>query len=122
MTHTRMRTRAARPALPLLLALAPAGAQAGPPGTWTPLTGAGASPSAPWPLRAGDGSLLVAAAVPDAGGESLLAWTVTPAGAVANGTPIVTGWAGLSAPALVADPGGVRAFFGGQHSTDTFDP
>jgi hypothetical protein len=36
--------------------------------------------------------------------------------------PIETGWTGFSNAALVLDPGGLRAFWGGLRSTDSSDP
>jgi hypothetical protein len=102
------------------LSLFPAAAMAGRPGAWTPAFPAtpNDTTAAPWPLRLGDGSLLVAQRL---AGDLAVA-TILPGGTIAPAAPIASGWPTLSDPALVGDPSGVRAFFGGLHSTDSGDP
>ena len=47
---------------------------------------------------------------------------ITPAGRVGATTPIQSGWTGFTNTALVTEPGGLRAFWGGFRTTDTSDP
>jgi hypothetical protein len=54
--------------------------------------------------------------------EDLLHTAISPAGKVGAATPIQSGWTGFTNTALVADPGGLRAFWGGFRSTDSSDP
>ena len=54
--------------------------------------------------------------------EDLLHTVISPGGAVGATTPIQSGWTGFTNPALVVDPGGLRAFWGGFRSTDSSDP
>jgi hypothetical protein len=43
-------------------------------------------------------------------------------GRVGGTSPVVTGWVGVLDPAVVVVPGGLRAFWGGQRTTDSSDP
>ena len=103
-----------------------ASASAATPGSWTQLPQSTRSPllAQPWPLRLGDGSLEVAyeAKNPDGSSSDILSAQIAATGGVAAKPAIATAWATLSAPALVAQPGGIAAFFGGLHSTDQNDP
>ena len=76
------------------------------------------------PLRLPDGSLDVAYAAqdPDGTNTDLLTALIAANGAVSAGPAIATGWNGVSGPSLILQPGGVAAFFGGLHSTDSADP
>ncbi len=52
----------------------------------------------------------------------LLHTVISPAGKVGATTPVQSGWTGFTNTALVAEPGGLRAFWGGFRSTDSSDP
>ena len=52
----------------------------------------------------------------------LLHTVISPAGNVGATTPVQSGWTGFTNTALVAEPGGLRAFWGGFRSTDSSDP
>jgi hypothetical protein len=70
-------------------------------------------------LRTGDGVLHLAwhkRTGPNT--EDLLHTAIAPNGAIGPTTPITTGWAVMQNAALVADPGGLRVFFGGIHTTE----
>lgn len=54
--------------------------------------------------------------------EDLNHTVITPAGRVGATSPIQTGWTGFTNTALVDEPGGLRAFWGGFRTTDTSDP
>ena len=54
--------------------------------------------------------------------EDLLHTVISPAGKVGATNPVQSGWTGFTNPALVVDPGGLRAFWGGFRSTDSSDP
>jgi hypothetical protein len=54
--------------------------------------------------------------------EDLLHTTISPAGRIGATAPIAAGWATLDNPALVPAAGGIRAFFGGIHTTDAEEP
>lgn len=70
-------------------------------------------------LRTADGTLHVAWHHPTGPNtEDLLHTTIAADGTVGATVPIVSAWATLSNPALVAGPGGIRVFFGGIHTTD----
>jgi hypothetical protein len=47
---------------------------------------------------------------------------ISAAGKLGATTPVQSGWTGFTNPALVAEPGGLRAFWGGFRSTDSNDP
>jgi hypothetical protein len=46
---------------------------------------------------------------------------ITPAGRIGATSPIQSGWTGFTNTALVAEPGGLRAFWGGFRTTDSSD-
>ncbi len=54
--------------------------------------------------------------------EDLRHTVITPAGRVGATSPIQSGWTGFTNTALVDEPGGLRAFWGGFRTTDTSDP
>lgn len=73
--------------------------------------------------RTGDGTLHLAWHHPTGPNtEDLLHTTISRAGAIGATTPIQSGWTGFSNPALVVEPGGLRAFWGGFRTTDSNDP
>lgn len=107
----------------VLLAL-PVAAGARNPGTW-----AAVSPSVgqnsiaqPWLLRVAGGSLLVAFDDTTGAGSILTASIAPTGGAITPGAKIADGWASVSDPAVIPTAGGLLAFFGGLHSTDSADP
>jgi hypothetical protein len=107
-------------------ALAGASAADASPGAWRQLpqsthSALGTQPAA---LRLPDGSLDVAYAAqnPDGTNTDLLTALIAANGTVSSGPAIATGWTGISGPSLILQPGGVAAFFGGLHSTDSADP
>jgi len=52
----------------------------------------------------------------------LLHTVISPAGNVGATSPVQSGWTGFTNPALVVEPGGLRAFWGGFRTTDSNDP
>jgi hypothetical protein len=73
--------------------------------------------------RTGDGVLHLAWSRPTGPNtEDLLHTVISRDGRVGATNPIQSGWTGFSNPALVVDPGGLRAFWGGFRSTDSSDP
>ena len=54
--------------------------------------------------------------------EDLLHTVISPGGTIGASTPIQSGWTGFTNAALVAEPGGLRAFWGGFRTTDSSDP
>src|SRR5688572_9855422 len=54
--------------------------------------------------------------------DDLLHTVIAPDGRIGATSPIQSGWTGFTNPALVVDPGGLRAFWGGLRSTDSNDP
>lgn len=73
--------------------------------------------------RSGDGVLHLAWHHPTGPNTEDLEHTViTRAGKVGATTPIQSGWTGFTNTALVVEPGGLRAFWGGFRSTDSSDP
>jgi hypothetical protein len=54
--------------------------------------------------------------------EDLLHTAISGAGKIGTTSPIQTGWTGFTNAAVVVDPGGLRAFWGGFRSTDSSDP
>jgi hypothetical protein len=107
-------------------ALAAAAAADASPGTWRqlPQSAHSALGTQPALLRLPDGSLDVAyvAQNPDATNADLLTALIAANGTVTAGPPIATGWNGISGPSLILQPGGIAAFFGGLHGTDSADP
>ena len=73
--------------------------------------------------RTGDGTLHLAWHHPTGPNtEDLLHTVIGRDGRIGATTPIQTGWTGFTNPALVVDPGGLRAFWGGFRTTDSSDP
>jgi hypothetical protein len=125
-TATRLSVRvrivvgAAAAAIALVAASLPAGAHAA---GWQRVTDtSGTSVDQVGLARAPDGALHVAWRRTAATSEDLLHTVISARGAVGDTSTLTAGWASLSAPALVTVPGGIRAFFGGLHSTDSGDP
>jgi len=54
--------------------------------------------------------------------EDLNHTVITPAGRIGATTPIQSSWTGFTNTALVVEPGGLRAFWGGFRTTDSSDP
>jgi hypothetical protein len=54
--------------------------------------------------------------------EDLNHTVITRAGRIGATNPIQSGWTGFSNTALVVEPGGLRAFWGGFRTTDSSDP
>jgi hypothetical protein len=54
--------------------------------------------------------------------EDLNHTVISPAGKIGATNPVQSGWTGFTPAALVVDPGGLRAFWGGFRTTDTTDP
>jgi len=54
--------------------------------------------------------------------EDLLHTAISAAGKIGATTPVQSGWTGFTNTALVVDPGGLRAFWGGFRTTDSNDP
>jgi hypothetical protein len=52
----------------------------------------------------------------------LLHTAISPAGKVGATTPVQSVWTGFTNPALVVEPAGLRAFWGGFRTTDSNDP
>jgi hypothetical protein len=131
MSHRSRPTAAARRLLSAafvgaaaLAAAAPAASAA--PGAWTqlPQSERSAQGATAWPLRLSDGTLDVAYTVQGPGGTSAdeLTALIGRTGAVSAGAPIETGWSGVASAALILQPGGLAAFFGGMHGGDSTDP
>jgi hypothetical protein len=73
--------------------------------------------------RTADGVLHVAWHHPTGPNTEDLSHTViTRAGTIGATTPIQSGWTGFTNTALVVEPGGLRAFWGGFRTTDPVDP
>ena len=73
--------------------------------------------------RTGDGVLHIAWHHPTGPNtEDLLHTVITRAGTIGATTPIQSGWTGFTNTALVVEPGGLRAFWGGFRTTDSSDP
>ena len=54
--------------------------------------------------------------------EDLVHTPISRDGRIGVSTPVQRGWTGFTNPALVAEAGGLRAFWGGFRTTDTSDP
>ena len=115
-----MKARAVAVAVLIAAAAAPA-AQAAP---WKRLTtpdGAGTDQAAH--ARTADGVLHVVwhhRTGPNT--EDLLHTAISRAGSIGATGAVQSGWTGFTNAALVVDPGGLRAFWGGFRTTDTNDP
>jgi hypothetical protein len=73
--------------------------------------------------RTGDGVLHVAWHHPTGPNtEDLNHTVISPAGRVGATNAIQAGWTGFTNTALVVEPGGLRAFWGGFRTTDSSDP
>jgi hypothetical protein len=73
--------------------------------------------------RTGDGVLHLAWSHPTGPNtEDLLHTVISRAGRIGATTPIQSGWTGFTNAALVVDPPGLRAFWGGFRTTDSSDP
>lgn len=73
--------------------------------------------------RTGDGVLHVAWHHPTGPNtEDLNHTVITRAGRIGATSPIQSGWTGFTNTALVVEPGGLRAFWGGFRTTDSSDP
>jgi hypothetical protein len=103
----------------VLIAAAPASA-----GPWKRVTTTnGSSTDQVGLARTGNGVLHVAWHHPTGPNtEDLNHTVITPAGRIGATSPIQGGWTGFTNTALVVDPGGLRAFWGGFRTTDTNDP
>jgi hypothetical protein len=99
--------------------------QAGPPGTWTVISGAGVSNIVePGTYRTADGTLHVAIVGSTSSLDSIDVAHVSASGALTGRHTAVPGWSGTTAdPDLVGAPGGgMRLVFGGHRTTVTGDP
>jgi hypothetical protein len=86
---------------------------------WKQLTASGgANIDQVSPVRTADGVLHVAWKKDG----DLFHTAIGPDGKIRTTSPIVSGWAGTSDPALTAVPGGLRAIWGGIRTVDTTDP
>lgn len=121
-----MRTRIAGAVMGAVLAalvpVAPAGAAG-----WHRVTPAGgANTDEAGLVRTADGALHAAWVQADAANpaaQDIATRTIDPAGNSLGPVALVaTGWSTLGNPALVAGPGGLRAFFGGIRTTDPEQP
>jgi hypothetical protein len=115
-----MRTRAAALAV-LLTVCAASSASAAP---WKRVTTPdGASTDQVGLARTADGVLHLAWSRPTGPNtEDLNHTVISRAGRIGATNPIQSGWTGFSNAALVLDPGGLRAFWGGFRTTDSNDP
>jgi len=111
-----MRVRVLAVAVAVAACAAPSAEAAG----WKQVTASdGASTDQVGLLRTPDGVLHVAwrdRTGPNT--EDLLHTVISAGGRVGATTPIQTGWTGFSNPALVSDPSGIRAFWGGIRTTN----
>jgi hypothetical protein len=74
-------------------------------------------------VRTADGGLHLAWSHPTGPNtEDLLHTAIGRDGRIGATSPIQSGWTGFTNAALVVDPGGLRAFWGGFRSTDSTDP
>lgn len=73
--------------------------------------------------RMGDGELHLVWSHPTGPNtEDLLHTAIGANGRIGATNPVQSGWTGFTNAALVLEPGGLRAFWGGFRSTDTSDP
>lgn len=97
---------------------------AGPPGTWTVISGGGVSTTTePGMFRNADGTLHVAIQTGNSTNESLAVAHITRGGAFTGRSPVLTGWQSITDdPDLVPGPGGgMRVVFGGLRTSDSDD-
>ena len=98
---------------------------AGPPGTWTEISGGGITNIVePGLHRTADGTLHVAIESTANNTDSIEVAHITASGALAGRHTAIPSWSGTTAdPDLVSAPGGgMRLVFGGHHTTVTGDP
>ena len=110
------------PAIALVVAVCAAPAASAAP--WKRVTTPdGASTDQVGLARTGDGVLHLVWSHPTGPNtEDLLHTAIARNGRIGATNPIQSGWTGFTNAALVVDPGGLRAFWGGFRSTDTNDP
>src|SRR3954447_19333756 len=73
--------------------------------------------------RTGDGALHLVWHHPTGpNSEDLNHTVISRTGAIGATTPVQSGWTGFTNAALVVDPGGLRAFWGGFRTNDSNDP
>jgi hypothetical protein len=114
-----MKLRSLLVAVPLALAVAPAAHGAG----WTMVTAPdGANTDQVAPLRTADGSLHLLWRHRSGSADDLMHTVIARNGKLGASNLVVAGWADVQNPALVAVPGGMRAFWGSIRSTDSQDP
>jgi len=115
-----MRIRAAAIAVTVAACAAPSASAA----PWKRVTTPdGASTDQVGLARTADGVLHLAWSHPTGPNtEDLNHTVIARAGRIGATTPIQSGWTGFTNAALVVDPGGLRAFWGGFRTTDTSDP
>ncbi|MEO9326062.1 hypothetical protein ABFT23_21390 [Nocardioides sp. C4-1] len=109
------------------LLAAPPGADAGPPGRWTTVTGAPADLGIimrPGTVRTADGLLHVVYGRKDATSSySIRHVALTDTGATRYASTVVSDWDTLTRdPRIVSTPTGLRVVFSGLRNGDTFDP
>jgi hypothetical protein len=123
--HRRTSSLIVAAAATVVLAGTMAPAHAGPPGTWTTISGGGISSIVePGLHRTADGTLHVAIASSANNTNSIDVAHVSAGGALTGRSSAVSGWATTTFdPDLVAGPGGgMRLVFGGLRTTVTGDP
>ncbi len=115
-----MKTRGAIVAVLIAACVAPSASAA----PWKRVTTPdGASTDQVGLARTGDGVLHVVWSHPTGPNtEDLNHTLISRAGRIGATTPIQTGWTGFTNAAVVVDPGGLRAFWGGFRTTDSSDP
>jgi hypothetical protein len=115
-----MTIRAAAIALVIGVCAAPAASAA----PWKRVTTPdGASTDQVGLARAGDGVLHLVWSHPTGPNtEDLLHTAIAANGRIGATNPVQSGWTGFTNAAVVVDPGGLRAFWGGFRSTDSSDP
>ena len=115
-----MRKRVAATALAIAVCAAPAASAA----PWKRVTTPdGASTDQVGLARTGDGVLHVVWSHPSGPNtRDLLHTAIGAGGGVGATNPVQSGWTTVTNAAVVIDPGGLRAFWGGLRSTDSSDP
>jgi len=73
-------------------------------------------------LRTGDGTLHVAWRHGAPNSDSLMHTAIGVDGKLGATSPVVTGWADIQNPAIVAVPGGIRMFWGAIRTTESTEP
>ena len=110
-----MKLRSLIVAAPLALALAPAAHAAG----WHQVTASdGANTDQVSLLRTGDGTLHVAWRHGAPTADALMHTAIAVNGRIGATSTVVSGWADVQNPAIVAVPGGIRMFWGAIRSTE----